>query len=400
MLQTFEGRAGSFFKLRGLSAEPPAMPGSPKPFTYIIAGSTPWPQLCDTIGSPDLNNTSTTLYVHPLDREPFLEMWDYCLANSSPEVRGRVMASSLSSDNIYDLAGGWPFYGKIIGHQLAAGNDDLFGALVQHFSVIWTRLSEESRVCLEHATRGQHVREDAVLSELIRLGLMQTSEVGESKPRGELWSRFIQEVLQTTPDKETLRYPKSPDANNDIDNQLRLLVENISVLVTEINETNLNYGKGEVFVCSNQDVQTFLGLRQPSLTGNAFTPFALSLYNLIFERTTGSKVTKVVSSSGTQIEEREVSVALERLPKKFRRKHKTVRVVDAVRHHFGQGHLTRLPTFNSSGAGMKIDDVLEMYLHSRAHPKDEDFLDLQFGIINDVVSYLQELRDYLRELKA
>ncbi|MBN2044150.1 MAG: hypothetical protein JW757_03940, partial [Anaerolineales bacterium] len=171
-----------------------------------------------------------------------------------------------------------------------------------------------------------------------------------------------------------------------------LVVEDIQELVTEINETSLNINHEEMFRCSNQDVQTYRDLRVPAQNADQFSHFALSLYNLFFERTTGLIKSKNVQGETTQDAAQR---SLERLPNDFRRKRTVIRIVDALRHHFGKGHLTRLDSFNVSGRGMHIEDVLQKYLGSKAHPRNHQFLDLQKGILEDVVQFLRQIRDYI-----
>jgi len=229
---------------------------------------------------------------------------------------------------------------------------------------------------------------------LIHRGLIEVNSEGELRPRGRLWSRYVREQLSEPMEETVSQKPEVPGMPGE---RLMLMGDDIAVLVTEINETSLNLHGDEIFCCSNQDVQIYRDLRQPATDAEKFSHFALSLYNLIYERTTGPKSTKVVASDGKSVVEEERFRALERLPKRFRHKRTIVRVADAIRHHFGKGHITRLESFNVSGSGMPIGDVLERYLGSKAHPQDHQYLDLQFAILKDMIAYLEELRDYLRE---
>jgi len=398
MRHTFGGQEGAFSHLRSLSSEPPPRQGIPKPLTYIVAGALPWDRLCHMIGSPELNNIGAVFFIEPLDFEAFQEMWEQCLNDSSPTVRERVAGADLELAAIYELAGGWPFYGKIIGHLLSAGHhqeNEFYEALLQHFGVIWSRLTPIERKQLTIAEQGLPQRMDPSIRTLIRRGLLEIDQQkGRLRPRGRLWSQYIREQLSETIPEATGRRSEVLGAPEE---RLRLMVDEVAVLVAEINETSLNLHGHEIFLSSNQDARTYIDLRKPAFDADQFTHFALSLYNLVYERTTGPKLVKVVASDGKSIVEEKRFRALERLPKRFRRKRTIVRVVDVMRHHFGKGHLTRLESFNVTGSGMSVGDVLERYLGSRAHPRDHQYLDLQFAVLKDMIAYLEELRDYLFE---
>ncbi len=394
MQHTFGGQEGAFFHIRTLSSEAPPSRGAPKALTYVVAGALPWNQLCHVIGSPELNNIGVVLPITPLDSEAFRQMWEQCLADSSPAVRQHISMTNIKLDSIYEQAGGWPFYGKVIGQHMSSGSyneDAIYEALVDHFTVIWSRLNFAERKQLNAVCKGLPEAVDASTQTMLHRGLVEYDLAGRLGVRGQLWSRYVRDQIS---ESATDLKPTVQESNEE---KLGLVVDKILDLVAEINESSLNISGEEIFRSSNHDRQIERDLRKSAVDADQFSQFALSLYNLLYERTTGPKLAKVVSSDGKSIVEENRFRPLERLPKKLRRNRSIVKIVDAVRHHFGKGHLTRLGSFNISGNGLKISDVLQQYLGSRANPRDAQFLAMQLGLLNDVASFLVELRNLLDE---
>ena len=387
---SYEEKEGAFFFLRDISSMPSNNSSSPKPLTYVIAGALPWNQLCKMIGSPELNNVGAVFYIDPLDAESFSQMWDSCLSASSPSMRNNVIETKLDINKIFNLAGGWPFYGKVIGELLSTDIQDeaiIYESLFQHFNTIWTRLSDDERKALHDCITSKVTKNNSTVRNLIYRGLLEENNELVI-PKGDLWSKFIQENLEQTQNLETFY-------QNTNETKFNLLVNDIGELITDINEASLNLLGRETFRCSNQDIPTYKDLRTPANTSEQFSQFALSLYNLFFERTTGPKKVKVVGNNGKTIVEQEQFRALELLPADFRRQRTMIRIIDATRHHYGKGHLTRLDTFNSKGGGIGIEKILERYLGSKVPPRDAQFLELQAKILEDVIEFLRELLNHI-----
>lgn len=394
MRNTFEGNGGAFFHIRSLSSKPSVNEKTPKPLTYVIAGVLPWDQLCTLMGSPELNNTGPILFVEPLDFDSFLAMWNHCLTASSTDFQSQVEENAFDINILYKIVGGWAFYAKLAGQYLGStvyNEDELYDSLMQHFNVIWSHLDAKERELLLYANFESPLVSNSQVRALIQRGLIEVSSTGLPRPRGSLWARYVLSRKEDLSLQQQYSNPKS-----EMEGNLTLLSDEIAVLITEINETSMNLHNGEVFKCSNQDVQTYHDLRRVCVNADEFSHFALSLYNLIFERTNKEKNVKVVSSNGSSIQEKMQFRALETLPDQFRRKNLTVRIVDSVRHHFGKGHLTRLESFNASGSGLDIGEVLQRYLHAKAHPSENQLIILQMGILNDVKDYLIALREHLQ----
>lgn len=378
MLETFEGQTGAFFLIRDLASEPAAK-GLPKPCTYVLAGAVPWNRMCAAIGSPELNNIAPVYYVSPIGHVDFVQMWEHCVRESAERARINITNSGLDVNEIYELAGGWPFYAKLMGDYLSTGvyqQPVIYEALIQHFNVIWSHLEPAERVLLKDVSLQNEVLGNG--HDIIKRGLLEINSQGDPSIRGKLWADYVIEQPAEQPDQtkskaEILSIPKE---------KLKVLIETVFSLIHDINEASRLINGNLIFLPSNQDWKNYRQLLRLSLNEEAFSQFALSMYNLLFERTTDVRDGR--------------SRPLERLPEEFRRRRSIVRVIDSIRHHYG-GHNTELPTFNMSKGGMPIEDVLNTYLDSKAPPHDDQFSDLQFAILNELIDYLNQLLTFTRQ---
>lgn len=389
--QTFGGEAGAFFQLRNISSQPPAEKGSAKPLTYVIAGAEPWDQLSDTTGSPELNNIGGTFYIEPLDESAFREMWVHCLTTSSDTVRTRMRDSGFSPTEVFRLSGGWPFFGKAIGELLAVGAQseaELLHALRQHYEIWWSHLKELDRKVLQAVVNDNPLRPEQRVVDLVRRGILTETTPETFEICGILWKRYLLEQLRNSSVDNVALPVGGPKLHTDVDELVIQIEETIYV----INETALNSGGSEVFVCSNQDINIYRNLRNPTHDSQSFSHFALAVYNLIFERTKGPR-----ESGGRVRSRRPDSTAkpLMRLPEGYRRQRKLVQTVDILRHHFGKAHVTRLPSFNEGASGVTVGELLERYLGRRTHPDDSSFVLLQTAVLKDVLEFLHQVRTAL-----
>lgn len=377
MLETFEGQTGAFFLIRDLASEPPAK-SLPKPCTYVLAGAVPWNRMCAAIGSPELNNIAPVYYVSPIGYVDFVQMWEHCVRESAERARINITNSGLDVNEIYELAGGWPFYAKVMGDYLSTGvyqQPVIYESLIQHFNVIWSHLEPSERVLLKDVSLQNEVLGNG--HDIIKRGLLEINSEGDPSIRGKLWADYVieqpeEKTEQTKSKVEILSIPKE---------KLKVMIETVFSLIHDINEASRLINGNLVFLLSNQDWKNYRQLLRLSLNEDGFSQFALSMYNLLFERTTDVRDGR--------------SRPLERLPEEFRRRRSIVRVIDSIRHHYG-GHNTELPTFNMSRGGMPIEDVLNTYLGSKAPPNDGQFLDLQFAILKELIDYLNQLLTFTR----
>jgi hypothetical protein len=372
LLKTMEAQVGAFFLLRNLSSEPAAVQRGPKPLTIIIAGATPWDKLCSDLGSPELNNIGPVSYVQPLGLQPFEEMWQHCLNLSSEDIAEVISTTGIRPKDVYAMTGGWPFYVKVVGEHLSTGGADeriIYESLYQHFNILWSRLTTPERKVLK--SQSQDAAQSLTINDLIRRGLLDMHEDGV-RPRGRLWMRFVSEQVDDT----SSATPSQPQLFGQQKEQLRILVEEIGTFVYEINQSTQLSARQEVFVTTNQSWRIHQDLKRLALSEQLFSQFAQAAYKLIFESTTAVR------------EER--ARTLERLPKDFRRSRRIVRVIDSIRHNFG-AHMTDHPDWDRSKAAMPIEEVFSYYLGSTSHPRDDQFVRLQFAIVSDLIDFLREL---------
>lgn len=223
MLKTFGGEQASFFFIRDLPDRFPRKLGQPKALAYVIAGARPWHELVSQMGgSPELNKITAQFYVSPLEQEPFTEMWSHCFENTSPDLKQKILDSSLPVEDIYALSGGWPFFGKLIGDHLATDNyEGVYEAARSHFETFWSHLTDVDRVIIAKILNNDNISvDDSSFGKLNNLGLTQAVESSSPKLRGTLWSRFVKEryttqmsnpVADNTANKEVTEQPKMPE---------------------------------------------------------------------------------------------------------------------------------------------------------------------------------------------
>ncbi len=386
MRHTFEGQDGEFFRLRELSSASAIQEGSPKPFTYVIAGAKSWDKLCEMMGSPELNNTGSLIYLGPIGPESFKKMWNKGVEETEEELRTNLVNSPYGIEEVYTLAGGWPYYGKVIGQLISMGNYDetsYYQTLLQHFNVVWLRLDDREKFALYRSVGERRDGDIGDLStevrNLIWRGLIIRDGEGLAVPCGRLWGQYLVEQAD--------RY--TPESTERINNrhrttyQLHLLVDDISMLVMDINEISMNIIHKAIFEVCYQDTRTYFDLSRPATNGEQFTHFALALYNLLYERTSDF----IPGDSRVR--------TLQRLPKQFQHKRTIIRAANIIRHHYGKGHLTGLETFDMKGAVMEIGDALETYLGVRIISQDEEYLSLQEKLLEALHIYLQQLKEHL-----
>jgi hypothetical protein len=274
------------------------------------------------------------------------------------------------------MTGGWPFFGKVLGDQVAGAQyvgDAIYEALLPHFNVLWSRRSSSERIALH--TRNRNTLQFGALRDLVNRGLAVDQD-DSIAPRGTLWAKYIDE--QTIAEEVSVA---SQQGLLDVAKEkLRMVVEQIGNLVFEINQANQGIKQPEIFVATTQTWKIYQDLKKPALNADGFSIFSQAAYRLIFDSTTGERENR--------------QRALERLPKSFRRDNRIVRVVDCIRHHSG-GHLTDLSTFANNG--MAISEVFSLYLKRVDAPLDEEYIDLQLAILEDLVSYLSDLKNSLRK---
>ena len=187
----FDGQIGAFWPIHTM-VEKAGEGTRPKPLTLVLAGSTDWGLYCQAHGSPPLNFIAEQVRVEPLSREDFAAMWAYCINGCSEGERKAVAAADMQM--VYDMTGGWPFYGKVVGQHIVVDGEfreqHAAESLRPHFEVIWKQRSEEERQILFDVLAGRTTRN---LSELVHRGLVETLGRDAPRLRGILWDRFVRD---------------------------------------------------------------------------------------------------------------------------------------------------------------------------------------------------------------
>jgi tetratricopeptide (TPR) repeat protein len=164
---------------------------------------------------------------------------------------------------------------------------------------------------------------------------------------------------------------------------IHLMTEEIMDMIFAINETSANHDAPMIFTPTNSDVVIYRYLKTPARNREAFTHFALNLYLLIFERTI-----KKINSRPQK---------LRLLPPEFQRPHLFVREVDAIRHAYGSAHITKPEIWQAGTDSIPVSDVLMRYLGSKMSPQDSQFIDLQYGLVESLRDYLNDLYQHIAQ---
>jgi hypothetical protein len=382
--KTFAERPEAFFPIRELSTLPQTAE-APKPLVYVAAGAHGAWEVYQATGSPVLNTITNELTVSPLEPADFARMWDWCVAHSSSQIGEHLHSLGLSAEAVYDLTGGWPFYGKTIGQRGSSGensDEQFYRALDSHFRIIWNRLTAVERHQMQEAERGRILLKSAS-TDLIRRGLLVSDGDGNAAPRGRLWARYVREQ-SSTESYETTNAPAPKGSEVDVSDKeayLRLVVNDMIDLIMEINETCKNLHQEYMFTPTNEDPLIFRKLSQPALEPEQLAAFSLALYQLIFERTWST------DANGR-------THTLRSLPQDQRYNKPIIRHLAAVRHKYG--HLTSHPLFNSNGQ-TTYAEVTAHYLGHQAAPRNTELITIQRGLLQDTLDYLREVATYMRE---
>jgi hypothetical protein len=194
--KAFRGDIMGFWELRQFATHTIAA-RAPKLLTVVLAGAKDWAHLCaDRVpsGSPVHGMVTNRQYVGPITLEDFAAMWQQCLADSDREVCEFLGKTTMSVEQIYDLVGGWPFYGKVIGQHLITypemKNPALLEQLEPLFQITWNERAENEQEQLLAALEGRDI---GYTRELSRRGLLEQAG-GNFRPRGKLWSLYLNQL--------------------------------------------------------------------------------------------------------------------------------------------------------------------------------------------------------------
>lgn len=356
-LHSFDVENG-FYTIRTLSQQ--SAKNDIKTLTFIIAGAKSWEKFGSEIGSAELNSIGAgILSVSPLELEDFEEMWKYYLQN----IENTPYDSLINNiQDIYDLSGGIPFYGKVIAETALNQSQDIhFTILLSHFEEIYKNLDESERRIIKAIIDNK--APDSKPIKLVDRGILKV-DGNEFKINGKLLNDYlIQKIKDVYVDERTL----------DLSNK----VKEIQLLIREINQNSKNKKGHHIFEPTNEYAFFCQQIETICLEEDTFSNFTSAFYKILFEHTKNRQ-------------------SLDKLPSRFKDKdrHPIIKVVDSLRHNFG-GHDTSNPSFSTSTNQYTKSELLQRLLNNNSEPRGENFYKMQKKVIDDFLSYLTNLRNFV-----
>lgn len=357
-----------FMKLRNFSSK--QLTNGIIPFSFWIAGATPWDYLCSITGSPELNVIDApVINIGNIDYDSFCKMWQFELSklDTFPEALDK------SRDIAYKASGGVPFYSKVLGSHLLTSQKPLsFILLKPHFQELYDSLQSEEKMILNEISRiPRNFKSSKYLLELIDKGI-----VFQNGKSYEIRSDYLKDFINNSQNSES----KSKASEQ---HECHRLTDNIEKLIMTINQTHQNKKGKYIFEPVVDDSALMKDLRTPCYSIELFSDFASSLYKIVFERTkenqNGMDLTKA------------------RLPKAFRQNNQFIDIVDIMRHSLGRGHL--MDTFTQRHGQLNKVEMLEILTGSKNEPSEaEDFYNLQVATLKMFENKLIELNGIVRNM--
>jgi len=354
-------------KLRNLSSKPL---NDIIPFSFWIAGATPWDYLCTLTGSGELNVIDAPpIYINYIDNESFKLMWQSELENTenySSQLKDSV-------DLAFNASGGIPFYGKLIGNHIRTSSSVInFRMFKSHFQELYDSLqSEEKTILNELARLPRNYKSTKHLLELIEKGLIK-----KDGSNYDIKSTFFRDFIKsiTVPSQNTAGF-SLPESQR--------LSDSIAMLIMNINNTHKNKKGTYIFEPVVDDAALMKDLRTPCYSLELFADFSSSLYKIVYERTKENR-------GGTDINKA-------KLPNNFKRNNQFIDIVDIMRHSLGGGHL--MDTFTHRTDQLTKADMLVKLVGSNNEPNSpEEFYNLQIATLKMFESELNKLNTIIRTL--
>lgn len=357
-----------FFKLRTLSSATNS--NGFRSFCFWLTGATSWDEHISKVpGSGEANTVQDTIYVPPLDKESFMEMWEHeCSLINDNETR------KFLSDNkafAYEKSGGVPFYGK-----------DVIGAYMM-----------KQRVLPEYY----------ILSGFFKELTNKTGTIGEYKLLKEL--AMAPRKLATSNFRENLRNKgiislKSKDIyyipigflvdfikadmNDAMEQREKLpetyyLVTQITDTIELINKQRINYSQLPVFKAVLDSASQEDDLRTPCYTLDQLSDFASAIYNIYFERSKEGRGNK--------------------LHRIFFMDHKFAKCADIARHSIGKAH--EMDNFsNREGQFTRADLYVEVMGAADELSTSSEFYRFQVEMLKRFKKTLDEMFLYIKRNKV
>lgn len=357
-----------FMKLRNISSRP-SINGF-IPFSFWIAGATPWDYLCTLTGSGELNVIDApTIYISHIDYSSFKLMWQAELKNTDNCSEKLKDGCEIA----FQASGGIPFYGKLIGSHIRTSNIEInFSLFKSHYQELYDSLQTEEKTILNELSRlPRNFKNTKHLLELIEKGLIKKKD-GYYELRSIFFRDFIKSISVPNPNSSNSSMPESQS-----------LADSISMLIMNINNTHKNKRGTYIFEPVIDDAALMKDLRTPCYSLELFADFSSSLYKIIFERTKENK-------SGTDINKA-------KLPTSFKKNNLFIDIVDIMRHSLGGAHI--MDNFTLRPGQLTKAKMLEILVGSKIEPNtSEEFYKLQISTLKMFEIELNKLNLIVRSL--
>jgi hypothetical protein len=357
-----------FMKLRNFSSK--LLQNGISPFSFWIAGATPWDYLCTITGSGELNVIDAPpIYLGPIDYEAFQSMWQ----DEISKIENCAEQIKNSGEFAYQASGGVPFYGKLIGsHMASTKTQSTYTILKSYFQELVDSLqNEEKSTLIGIARTSMNFKNSKYIHELLYKGLI--------KKNGNIYEikiGFLKEFLNAS-------FEIVNNASNRAMPESQKLTDSITSLIMNINKTNKNKNGSYIFEPVVDEAALIKDLRTPCYSIELFSDFASSLFKIVFEQTKESINGK--------------DVVLKRLPKPYKRGHKFIDIVDILRHSLGSGHL--MDTFTPRLGQLTKPQMLQILVGTKNEPNTaEEFYSLQIATLKMFEKELNNLNSIVRSL--
>lgn len=341
------------------------------PIKYLICGAKNWEIFQKEIDSGVLNQTGITEYLPPISKQAFKEMWEYEIEKKDvgPDKKGILIQKM---DWAYEMSGGVPFYGKIIGNYICRMNSFPDYSVLSPF--FWELVKNQLNpiqlsTLLDLTKNAQPIKRTDNIIELENEGIISIDKNGDYSIRIKFLADFmganyaeIQNLLVSN--------------NKSIDEYTRL-VDDIFVNIKKINFTrrskNLNY----VFHPTDSD-DTQTRMKTICLSDTSFESFLKHVYITYAERTSNySEGVRVEGTYGKSLGE-------------FKTRNNFFYAIGALRH------MNTHSDYKERKNQMSISEALNFFSAKTTPVTSEGYADLQLKILRKMDQVLNELLEFVQ----
>jgi len=357
-----------FFKLRTLSSTTNS--NGFRPFCFWLIGATSWDEHISKVpGSGEANTVQDTLFVPPLDKESFMEMWEHeCSLINDDETRKFLLDNKAFA---YEKSGGVPFYGKdVIGaYMMKKRTLPEFSILSGFFKELTNKTNSigEYKILKDLSIAPRKLAISNHRESLRNKGIISI----KSKDTYHIPISFLADFIKAELNDSLGKAEGLPETYN--------LVSSITDSIELINKQRINYQKEPVFKAVLDSASQEDDLRTPCYTTDQLSDFCSALYNIYFERSKDGRGNK--------------------LHKPFFIDHKFAKCVDIARHSIGKGH--EMDNFtNREGQLSRADLYVEIMGVADELSTPQEYFKFQIEMLKRFKKTLNEIFSYIKKNKA